>query len=419
MKRRFSWAVGCAALGLWAYTIAHYLHGAFGYQGYGDFYLMLGQVRTWLQTGAFPTDTAFLYPPFFYVLTAPLAWLQDEAAASVMVWLNQGLLIATLWLLYRTLSPRPKRAWLVWVLGPLMLNHRLLLTTLSMAKIEMLQLFLLVATCAAYQRRRDRLAGALLAVAGAVKPLPLLLILYFLAKREWRVVAAWTVTLSGILAGCAVLIGWQEVWIYFVHAALPARGDQTMLSWTESQSLLAFTMRLFHTGEPVFMMPASEMAGLPTAVASGLRVLVAAIIGALVWPAGERHPQRVAAEWSLALIGMLLISPFSRDYYAVFLLPAYAWLAHRALCQPSWWRWPPAWLGLLSYLFVGQGFPLGIVNRLPPIVPWANNLHIYMYYSVPTWGYLLLLAAWAHVCVHEREGVMAAPGPACETGGAV
>jgi hypothetical protein len=276
---------------------------------------------------------------------------------------------------------------------PLVLNYRLLLTTLSMAKIEMFQLVLLVATCWAYQRSRWVLAGSVLAVAGMTKPLPLLLILYFVAKREWRIVRSWAAAVGVLLALCAAVMGARDVGWYFVNAAVPVAGDQSMLSWTESQSLMAFTARLFHRGEPVFMMDPAEFQGLPSFTALVLRLAVIGLIGWRVWPQGDRSPQRLAGEWSLALVGMLLVSPLSRDYYAVFLVPAYLWLAHQALCQERWWRWAPAWLGLFSYLLVGQGFPLGIINWLPQLGPWKNNLHVYMYYSIPTWGYLVLLLA--------------------------
>ena len=121
----------------------------------------------------------------------------------------------------------------------------------------------------------------------------------------------------------------------------------------------------------------------------GLLVALAREIGASVIVRGLRYVSDFEYEYQMALMNRKL----APEIETVFLVPAYLCLAHQALCQERWWRWAPVWLGLLSYLLVGQGFPLGIINWLPQLGPWSNNLHVYLYYSIPTWGYLVLLLA--------------------------
>ena len=177
MPKRVLWlAAGALLVG---YTAVHYIHGAFGYKSYDDFYLLMKLIRDWMATGKFVSDYVYFYPPFFYLLNLPLAKVSNDAGALVMVVINQVMLVACFWLAAKAATPRPSRRVWFWVLLPLALNYRPLLYLCSMAKIELVQTALLLAGLVAIQRNRSWIAGALAAFAGTLKPVPLIMVLYF------------------------------------------------------------------------------------------------------------------------------------------------------------------------------------------------------------------------------------------------
>ena len=390
---RRRWGIGIAGGLLGFYTVWHYLHGAFFYKGYGDFLLLLEWVRQWTLGGQFNSEWVYMYPPFFYVLNAPFAWMSNPMAVRIMLTLNHLFLGVCLALLAMALSPKPGKGLWLWLLLPLALNFRPLLSTLSMAKIELLQLSLLLGSLAAFQRRRPWITGGLVACAGMIKPLPLLLFLYFAWKREWRVVAAWGVAALAILSFCSLFIGPHSVWTYMVN--LVGTGARNQILWYEDQSLQGAASRLFQPIRPGHVISAFVPSPFSMALGWGLRLLVLGWLGFLTRPRPILSARRLAGEWSITMAGMLLLSPFSRDYYAVFLLPAYLFLAHHLWAERAPLRSPGCWLGILSYGLVGQGFPLGLIERLPHWVEGADNFQVYLHYGIPTAGYCLLIAAFA------------------------
>ncbi len=399
---RHWWLLGGALL--WFYTLGHYLHGLLHYRGDGDFRTLLFAVHQWLLSGHF--QVGYWYPPFFYLLNIPFVVLDESVASWIMLVINQALLAGCFGLLAEATATRvPRRLWW-WVLLPLALNYRPLLLLLSMAKIEMLQLLFLLGGLVTFQRRQYGLAGILTALAGMLKPMPLLFVLYFAWKREWRVVRAWTLTVAFILMISGLAVGFPAVWEYFSTLIQP-RGSNASY-WYEDQSLMGVTVRLFHRVRAnKFFLDSAEVSTLSLAVGWVLKVIVLGWLGVLLRPQSSASTERVWGEWSLVSVGMLLLSPVSRDYYAVFLIPAYLLLAITVWRSGGWSRSPACWLGLASYLLVGQGFPLGIIRKLPPLVPGVDNFHTYLHYGIPTLGYLLLLMAW--MVMLERGRVV---GPA-------
>lgn len=398
-----SWWLAAGSLLLLGYTAFHYVHGAFLYRGYDDYYFEIEFVRKWLATGAFNSEYVYLYPPLYYLLSVPLAQISNTAGALVMVVLNQALFVVCLGLLAMAMTPRPSRRIWLWLLLPLALNFRPLLYLFSMAKIEMIQMTLLVGALVALQRNRSWLAGGLTAFSGMMKPLPLLLLLHFLWKRDWRAVKGWTVVSGAILAVSCAVFGIGAVWNYFYHVAWPKGGNFGPLSWYENQSLLGLAIHMVHPVHPdVFFVPPEEIGRADVVLGMALRLGCLGWLGYLLRPRQGSSRIRVGGEWSLAVTGMLLLSPFSRDYYAAFLLPAYLLLTAHLAQHKRPWQSPACWLGALSYLLVGQGFPLSMIRKLPSVLPGVDNFHMYLHYGGPTFGYLLLMVAWAKVLREEN-----------------
>ncbi|MBI4323021.1 MAG: DUF2029 domain-containing protein [Candidatus Omnitrophica bacterium] len=386
---------------LWVYTVAHFLHAAVGYRSYSDYLLLMNVTREWLVTGQF--NVGYWYPPFFFLVNSPLAlWFDDQTAALVMLAINHALLVVCLGLLMAATAARiPGRAWW-WLLLPLALNFRPLLLLVSMAKIEMAEVTLLVGAMLAVQRGRDRLAGSLAALAGMLKPLPVLFALYFIWTRRWRLVRAWAVSVAAILLVSGLVFGFEAVGAYFSTVIQP-RGDNAFY-WYEDQSLLGVAVRWWHPIRPnEFHVPLHQVRLEGLWMGWVLRFLAAGWLAVLLARRRDASPQRLWAEWSIVSAGMLLLSPMSRDYYAVFLLPGYLLLAGLWWQRGSRFNSAACWSGVVSYLLVGQGVPLGIINQLPSVIPGVLNSRAYLYYGIPTLGYVVFIIAWTVTWRQERQ----------------
>ncbi len=372
---------------LWLYSVLHFAHGAFAYQGYGDFFLILDSVRKWMRTGEFWADFG-AYPPLHSLLMVPLAPLSDAAVAGVMKAANLIFLAVVVVVAAREVPARARRPWLL-VAGPVLLNFRPLLYTLSMIKIEMLELVLVVLALAAFRRGREGVCGGLLACGFLVKFIPGVLVGYFLWKRRWRVVWGAAATGAALLLVTIGVFGVDAHVQYARHVVT----DAFPLPWVDNQSWTGAMLRWCGSFPPASAFPpAPEGAAVRVAIVAGklaflgllLRVSTARI---------ERSRRSFDYETAVWLVGAAVLSGFFRDYYAVYFLPAYFFLV-RSLVDPGQ-RLDRVSVGLAlgSYMLIAQGFPLGLVTRLPQIAAGVSNLELFLYFSIPFVGYVALLAA--------------------------
>ncbi|HET8644411.1 MAG TPA: glycosyltransferase family 87 protein, partial [Vicinamibacteria bacterium] len=197
-----------------------------------------------------------------------------------------------------------------------------------------------VAAWVAYRAGRPVPAGVCLGAAFALKPIPGLFFLYFLWKREWRLLAAAAGALTFFnLAGLA-LAGPDGFWLYATvnypdHAAVwPAYPDNA--------SLRGFFTRLF--GPSSWRRPPYPIAGLSLA----LWALAGATLAGLAWLAARRASQAPharppsGADFDLAMLCTLslLVAPIIWPHYYVVLVPAIviiaAYLLPRAGRRDRW-----------------------------------------------------------------------------------
>lgn len=370
------------------YSLAHFVHGAWGYQGYGDFFLILNSVRSWIATGQLWVDFG-AYPPVHTLLMYPLAGLSDRHVALVMHTVNIICLV-TIVIGLRRMAPEVKtRHWLL-VVVPLVLNYRPLLYALSMIKIEVFELAVMVLAVLAYRRRRDGVSGALLAFAAMVKLLPAVLIAYFVWKREWRVVAGAVLTGITLVMVTVIAFGVSANVEYYRHLV----GDRFSLSWVDNQSWTAAILRLFASFPPVAAFPTVPDGGAAHAVVTlGKGIFLVTLLVLTRGRLAARETLRLDCEIALWLVAMPVLSGFFRDYYAIYLLPAYVFLARFAAAVDGDFVAPVLTLGAVSYVLVGQGFPLGVLTRLPSPVSGVGNLDLFFHFSMPFLGYLALMAA--------------------------
>jgi UDP-N-acetylglucosamine 2-epimerase (non-hydrolysing) len=220
----------------------------------------------------------------------------------------------------------------------LTVNFHPFLETVALYKVEGLELFLICAALYAFKHKRDGVTGFLVVTAAGLKYLPGILILYFLVKREWRVV-------RGMLAACALyllillpIFGAETLWRYVTYSLILLFGHslQGTAAWAslEFQTLTGTVMRWFAglagMQENLSMqrwapVPHAQAAFL---IAGVLKFLLAGLYLSLIrrrWRPEERGARWLSYvyELSLTLIMIFVISPISLIHYAILLLPAF------------------------------------------------------------------------------------------------
>jgi hypothetical protein len=226
----------------------------------------------------------------------------------------------------------------------ILLALRPIMSDLQHGNVNLFILFLVVAALTAYHRQRDLLAGVVLGLAIACKVTPALFVPYFVWKRSRK-------ALAGCVAGLALFL-----WPGFLPAALMGweRNEKHLVSWYydmvhpfviegkvtsehHNQSLPGLASRLL-THSPSFSTYINDqytpthydnLLDLPPEL---VRWLVKGCMGLfallVVWscrtPTTPRTNWRLAAEYSIVLLGMLLFSERTWKHHCVTLVVPFA-----------------------------------------------------------------------------------------------
>ncbi|NIM06956.1 MAG: DUF2029 domain-containing protein [Armatimonadetes bacterium] len=179
----------------------------------------------------------------------------------------------------------------------------------------------------AYVRGRPGVAGFAVGMAGAVKPFPLLLIIHFILRRQWRAVATFAATIVvALLISMAWLgpgypIRWWHYLGYYKGALMPL-----------NQSLYAGIQRATRVG---IVSHAGELLSPVAPQFSATILLVIVAIGVLsCWlfatarmAARKVTTETACLEFAMTLSIAFLLSPFSEEHHAsAFVVPIVACL---------------------------------------------------------------------------------------------
>ena len=166
------------------------------------------------------TLDAFGYPPPFLLLPRALLLVTTS-------FLSQRLLFGALSLALALWSCASVATVLggvtgrrVWLLAPIVLANPLVLVTLQVGNFHLAAVALCVLCWGALERRRDGLAGALLALATLAKIFPGMLGVLLLMQRRWRA-AAFTCLAAAVLCALSVAVLGVTVWRDFLFYHLP------------------------------------------------------------------------------------------------------------------------------------------------------------------------------------------------------
>jgi hypothetical protein len=338
------------------------------------------------------------------LLLRPIVELPPIAAGLTWFYLKVAMaLLAIVWA-FRLVETRAQPFPLGGKVLAVLLTLRPILGDLTHGNVNLFILFLVMAALYAYHRGYDVLSGIILALAIACKVTPALFLIYFVWKRAWGVLIGgfaglllFLFLIPGTFLGhernVELLTSWydcmvkpfvvsSEVTSEHLNQSLPG----LVYRWfTESPSTIKDGVPIeFHTRVVLD----------PFWVKAIIKGCMAAFALLVVWTCRTatqpRGGWRLAAEFSLVFVGMLMFSERTWKHHCVTLLLPFAVLAYH-VTMPATAKWMRVYLAAsvsaATLLMVTTGS--GISERWDRFAKSAHADGAYV------WAYLVLIAALA------------------------
>jgi hypothetical protein len=290
--------------------------------------------------------------PFSTLVMWPLTGLAPLTAKHIWILLNLIFLIPIGWMLRSMTGLSYQRVALVLALCfPL---HR----NLSYGQFYVFLLLLVVAACWAYLRGFRAFAGVLVAVAAACKIFPIVFIIFFIRRRDWRALS-WSAVAGLAAAALSVAVFGWNVHRTYLHEILPwTLHGEGMPPYVATASISGVLHRLF-LSEPqwnphpwhssplcyALMLPALQMLVLAPAI--------------LLIRREDNTCNRVLLEWSALLTASLAISTVPASYNFVLMALPVCVVATLLLQREQY-----GWLVALLILYLGICFPMPSQDKM-------------------------------------------------------
>lgn len=266
-------------------------------------------------------------------LLTTIAWLPLPAATALWYTLNIVLLVFTALLLSELMGAKlPREAMILTFLATFAFVP--VLQCLVDGQITIFLLFLWTAALVLLQRRHERAAGAVFALAIAIKLTPALVLLPFVLWRRWRLLGATLLSLCAMGLIC-IMVNGKETSELFVSKVMPSMSG-AIANYT-NYSIAAATERL------VAMLTVGTVSPFPdhlpaTVVLCG-RVASVTLLLALAAVLYRQRGRRSASS-EIMILGLLglyapIISPVSWFHAYATALPAFALLWWEAVWRPT------------------------------------------------------------------------------------
>ena len=297
------------------------------YDESGGFFASSGPFLDYFHRHFFPDSdsaTRWVYLPAYAWIFRPLADLDFHAASRVWLAVNALITLACVGLLWHARrwpeNESPLALWrLAWFVF-LGLTFQPMLSNLMHGQVTGL---ILLCFCVSYwllHRERPFAAGLALGLIVPFKFYPVLFVLYFVWRRQWRVVAGALITSLVVMAVSLMTVGWDGNLNYF-GIVLNELQQGGMPSFN-NESISGFLLHTF-THDNVSTWQDISVPFWLVALRVGLILL---LVAAAAW-AMRRPPQAISdstlardLDLSLVVFVTLLISPITWYHYYMWLL---------------------------------------------------------------------------------------------------
>ncbi|MBO6517176.1 MAG: DUF2029 domain-containing protein, partial [Bacteroidia bacterium] len=319
----------------------------------GDFIGYVNAGNAVLQGSPIYADFLNTWPPFFSIASVPLALVHNFSPVLIRaLWLIGiafawfGILRISTSLLYnQPISFRDKKGIhpLDWkILLPFLFTFRFVIDDLSNIQINS---YLLLGSLYAIKLDKDNkslTAGLLLGLLVTLKVYPVFLLLFFLWRRRWKVVAGSCITIALSVGITWAVFGQVEAlnnyqsWLN--HKAM---GETIMTH--KNQSMWPWLQAMF-SGEVRLDGIRTHLVDFPPKTAKRIAMGIIAVLGLIpAYRLRYRSNQPTSFhQFAFVLAAIPLLSPLAWKYYFVFLFPLYLVLSRLlfSLGQGrSWHKW--------------------------------------------------------------------------------
>jgi hypothetical protein len=279
-------------------------------------------------------------PPIMALLLEGLMRLPPLAGSLAWFYLKVGMALFAIAWVFRMVET-PEAPFPLWAkVVTVVLSLRPIMGDLAHNNVNLFVLFLVTGSLFAYQRDRDLVGGAVMGLAIACKVTPALFIPYFLWKRAWKTLAGcglglalFLVVIPGIFLGMdrnrELLVSWNKQMIepFVVNGVVTSEHNNQSLPGlafrlaTRSPAFSKFDYDSYRYVPQEYCNLWSLEPGMVHGFVKGCMVLFAmAVIWACRTPTTCRVGWRLAAEFSLVALGMLLFSERTWKHHCVTLL---------------------------------------------------------------------------------------------------
>ncbi|MGO4870472.1 MAG: glycosyltransferase family 87 protein [Roseiarcus sp.] len=374
----------------------------------------------WFQTGRAVLDgqdiyarrpdglLKFLYTPFSAVLLAPLALLGKPLMYAALALINAAAWIVVVACTQALCSFAPRAA--VGYVLPSAITLPLIFLTFDLGQPNLLLLAFVLSGFLAIENNRSGLGGALIAAAAAMKAFPVAIVLYLLARKQWRAAASMILALAfftfvvpaavlGPTKAASDLTTWTAA---MTSVDAKVFGQRPNHNWSyRNQSLFALTHRLTR---PVDAAESEEPQGavaidvvdLGFAGANRVYVALCCLIGGaflfLLLKSDPRKRRVRICELGVLLCLDVVASPEAHDYYFVWLIFPIAvlidlWRAERSGHNRK----------IVAFLSAGAVACMAVTIKGLPVVFQA--------YGCLLWAVALLISALVFAMFSFQQGV--------------
>jgi hypothetical protein len=269
----------------------------------------------------------YLYPPTFAILIQPFLLMSPYVASLFWFFVNVGLLLIGVGFLLRRGQLQDHRMRVALLLLPVLFTP--VLMTLYLGQVNILIFMLIVLVWLTFVDGRRYSSGVLLALAVWIKIWPIILIAYFVWKREWKVVSGALVGLLLIGAVTFALAGNGQT-ISFFTDKLPeiSQGTEPGIDHL-NQSIPGVFAKMFSPSSN-YVHPLIQS---PTLAQQGSRIAVLLLMVTTIflcsWPITLKDREQFSTEFMLVVIAAMLITGRLFESNLTLLLPAYFLIAEK------------------------------------------------------------------------------------------
>ena len=334
--------------------------------------VLAGQEIFFLRFGKYD----FMYPPPCAIFLAGASLLGQGGLILLFVAINSAAWFASVQLavVLAAGQSRAKNAWLY--LMPSLLVIVYIWSSYHLGQSSLVLLGLMLGAFVLLRAKREISAGALIALAAAIKAFPVMAIIYLIYRRYWKATASLLVALVFLLLVLpAPFRGWERAWrdlrqwsVGMLKYSPAGVAQRPMRSYTwKNQSLVGVTNRLFRNVDadaasaphtPIYV----NLADLKFATVNAIIITVALALGILFIAAMPQRAMRTAEsdalEFALLILMVLMVTPLSFGYLFSWLILPFAIVTQRMLTGKGssllWWSLP-----VLAILALALPFPRG------------------------------------------------------------